>query len=73
MDRTAQDWPWDPRADEASLGVCIAGLCGLTLGWSTDLVPTAQTGLSPSSRGPAQCGPVCGDQPPSSGSIKRSL
>lgn len=31
MDRTAQDWPWDPRADEASLGVCIAGLCGLTL------------------------------------------
>lgn len=47
MDRTAQDWPWDPGADEASLGVCIAGLCGLTLGWSTDLVPTAQTGLSP--------------------------
>lgn len=32
MDWTAQDWPRDPRADEAGLGVCIAGLCGLTLG-----------------------------------------
>lgn len=28
----AQDWPWDPCADEASLSVCIAGLCRLTLG-----------------------------------------
>lgn len=29
---TAQDWPRGPHADEASLGMCTAGRCGLTSG-----------------------------------------